>query len=162
MCGTDPGLPMARPERPNDFLGLRPASLRGLRVAWTFDLGDLPVQPEVLAVLAGCRQSLQDAGCAVTDAAPALADADEVFQVLRAARMAGMAPLLRAHRDQVKATLAWNIEKGVALTRGAGRGGAGRTPRSSSGSGPSWPTDGTRCSRCPRCRWSRSRSSRNG
>jgi amidase len=29
--------------------------------------------------------------------------------------MAGLAPLLRAHRDQVKATLAWNIEKGIAL-----------------------------------------------
>src|SRR6478609_2124395 len=116
MCETDPGLPMARPDRPNDFLGLRPASLPGLRVAWTFDLGDLPVQPEVLAVLAACRRSLEAAGCAVTDDAPALADADEVFQVLRAARMAVMAPLLRAHRDQVKATLAWNIEKGVALT----------------------------------------------
>ena len=49
-------------------------------------------------------------------AAPALSDADEVFQVLRAARMARMAPLLRAHRDQIKATLAWNIEKGVALS----------------------------------------------
>src|SRR5260370_1345373 len=70
---------------------------------------------EIVAVRAGCRRSLEDAGCAVTDAAPALADADEVFQVLRAARMAAMAPLLRAHRDQVKATLAWNIEKGIAL-----------------------------------------------
>ena len=27
-----------------------------------------------------------------------------------------MAPLLRAHREQIKATLAWNIEKGIALT----------------------------------------------
>jgi amidase len=116
MCGTDPGLPMARPDRPNEFLGLRPAPLHGLRVAWTFDLGDLPVQPEVLTVLAACRRSLEDAGCDVTDAAPALADADEVFQLLRAARMAAMAPLLHAHRDEVKATLAWNIEKGVALT----------------------------------------------
>src|SRR6266852_5487257 len=106
MCGTDPGLPLARPERPEAFLGLRPASLRGLRVAWTFDLGDLPVQPEVLAALAACRRSLEDAGCAVTDAAPPLADADETFQVLRAALMAGMAPLLRAHREQIKATLA--------------------------------------------------------
>src|SRR6185369_7823705 len=116
MCGTDPGLPMARPDRPNEFLGLRPAPLHGLRVAWTFDLGDLPVQPEVLTVLAACRRSLEDAGCDVTDAAPALAGADEVFQLLRAARMAALAPLLRAHRDEVKATLAWNIEKGVALT----------------------------------------------
>ena len=56
------------------------------------------------------------AGCEVADHAPALADADEVFQTLRAALMAGMAPLLRAHRDQIKATLAWNIEKGIALT----------------------------------------------
>jgi amidase len=30
--------------------------------------------------------------------------------------MAGMAPLLRAHRGQIKATLAWNISKGIALT----------------------------------------------
>ena len=115
MCGTDPGRPLARPDRPGDFLALRPASLRGLRVAWTFDLGDLPVQPEVRAVLGACRAALEDAGCAVTDAAPALSDADGVFQVLRAVRMAGLAPMLRAHRDQVKATLAGNIEKGLAL-----------------------------------------------
>ena len=115
MCGSDPGLPLARPDRSGDFLGLRPASLRGLRVAWTDDLGDLPVQPEVRQVLAALRRALEGAGCAVTDAAPALSDADEVFQVLRAARMAGLAPLLRAHRDQVKATLAGNIEKGIAL-----------------------------------------------
>ena len=115
MCGSDPGLPLARPERAGDFLELRPAPLPGLRVAWTDDLGDLPVQPEVREVLAGLRGALEGAGCAVTDAAPALSDADEVFQVLRAARMAALAPLLRAHRDQIKATLAWNISKGIAL-----------------------------------------------
>ena len=116
MCGSDPGLPLARPDRAGDFLHLRPAPLRGLRVAWTFDLGDLPVQPEVRGVLAALRGSLEGAGCLVTDAAPALSDADEVFQVLRAALMAGMAPLLRAHREQIKATLAWNISKGIGLT----------------------------------------------
>ena len=116
MCGQDAALPLARPDRPGDFLGLRPAPLRGLRVAWTDDLGDLPVQPEVRRVLTAMRGRLEAAGCVVTDAAPALADADEVFQVLRAARMAAMAPLLRDHREQVKATLAWNIEKGLALT----------------------------------------------
>ena len=116
MCGSDPGWPLARPDRAGDFLELRPASLRGLRVAWTNDLGDLPVQPEVRQVLASLRGTLDRAGCAVIDAAPALSDADEVFQVLRAARMAGLAPLLRAHRDQIKATLAWNISKGIALS----------------------------------------------
>jgi len=116
MCGRDPGLPLARPDRPDDFLDLRPASLPGLRVAWTFDLGDLPVQPEVRAVLGTARDRLEQAGCQVDDKAPDLSDADEIFQTLRAALMAEMAPLLRAHRDQIKPTLAWNIEKGIALT----------------------------------------------
>ena len=116
MCGTDPGLPLARPDQPGRFLDLQPAPLRGLRVAWTFDLGDLPVQPRVRTVLATIRESLVEAGCLVTDDAPGLSDVDEVFQVLRAARMAGMAPLLAEHRDQLKATLIWNIEKGIALT----------------------------------------------
>jgi amidase len=118
MCGRDPGLPLARPDRPADFLGLRPASLRGVRVAWTFDLGDLPVQPEVRSVLGSMRDRLERAGCAVADAAPDLSDADEVFQVLRAALFVNLAPLLRGHREQVKPTLAWNIEKGLALTGG--------------------------------------------
>src|SRR5580658_8836198 len=116
MCGRDPGLPLARPDRPADFLDLRPASLRGVRVAWTFDLGDLPVQPEVRSVLGLIRERLEQAGCDVADAAPDLSDADEVFQVLRAALYVNLAPLLRAHREQIKPTLAWNIEKGLALT----------------------------------------------
>src|ERR1700683_3950199 len=127
MCGTDPGLPLARPDRAARFLDLQPAPLRGLRVAWTYGPGGrrgpwtyargaLPVQPRVRAVLGTLRESLVAAGCSVTDAAPALSDADEVFQVLRAARMAGMARLLAEHRDQLKATLIWNIEKGIALT----------------------------------------------
>ncbi|HTX25724.1 MAG TPA: amidase family protein [Streptosporangiaceae bacterium] len=116
MCGRDPETPLARPDRPADFLDLRPASLAGVRVAWTFDLGDLPVAPEVRSVLGSMRERLERAGCAVADAAPGLSDADEVFQVLRAALMAGAAPMLRAHREQIKATLAWNIEKGIALS----------------------------------------------
>ncbi|HEX6523701.1 MAG TPA: amidase family protein [Streptosporangiaceae bacterium] len=116
MCGADPGVPLARPDRPDDFVGLRPAELRGLRLAWTPDLGDLPVQPEVLAVLAAARLELEAAGCLVIDAAPPLRAADEVFQVLRAARMASLGRMLREHRSSVKDTLAWNISKGVALT----------------------------------------------
>jgi amidase len=112
LCSTDAGLPLARPDRPSDFLRLEPCSLRGLRVAWTPDLGDLPVEPLVTRVLSDFRGVLEAAGCLVVDDAPGLSDADEVFQVLRAAMMAGMAPLV----DSVKETLAWNIRKGLALT----------------------------------------------
>ena len=115
MCGADQARPFARPDRAADFLDLRPAALPGLRIAWTDDLGDLPVQPEVREVLGTMRTHLEEVGCEVTEAAPDLSDVDEIFYVLRAALMAGMAPLARAH-PSVKETLRWNIEKGIALT----------------------------------------------
>jgi amidase len=113
--GTGGALPLGRPDRPEDFLDLRPADLRGLRVAWSSDLGDLAVEPVVREVLAEARKGLEDLGCVVVDAVPDLSDADEVFQVLRALLMASHASLLD-HRAKVKDTLAWNIEKGLALT----------------------------------------------
>jgi amidase len=116
MCNADPRVPFARPDRPGDFLGLRPAALPGLRIAWTPDLGDLPVEPAVRNVLDSVRRALEEAGCVVVDAAPWLSDADEVFHVLRAAMIVSMAPLLRQHPSAVKDTLTWNIEKGIALT----------------------------------------------
>jgi amidase len=116
LCGQDSGLPLSRPDRPADFLDLRPADLRGLRVAWTPDLGDLAVEPAVTTVLDRARAALEDLGCEVVEDAPELSDADEVFQVLRAQLMATLGPLLKSSRDQMKETLVWNIEKGLALT----------------------------------------------
>jgi amidase len=116
LAGRDTGLPLSRPDRPEDFLGLRPATLRGLRIAWTPDLGDLAVEPAVTAVLDRARTALEGLGCEVTETAPELSDADEVFQVLRARLMAELGGLLPSSRDRLKQTLVWNIEKGLALT----------------------------------------------
>jgi amidase len=90
----------------------------GLRIAWSDGLGGLPVEPEVTRVLGAAREALTAAGAVITDAEPdGLADADEVFQVLRGLRMAQHhGDLLRAHRDQMKDTLIWNIEYGLGLT----------------------------------------------
>jgi amidase len=112
MCGRDPARPLARPDRPGDFLDLRPAEPRGLRVAWSENLGGLAVEPAVSEVLAGARATLEEIGCEVVDAEPDLASADEVFQVLRALNMVDLAGL---PREQLKDTLVWNIEKGLVL-----------------------------------------------
>jgi amidase len=113
MCGRDPARPLARPDRPADFLDLRPADPRGLRIAWSANLGGLAVEPAVSEVLAGARGALEAMGCEVVDAEPDLAAADEVFQVLRALKMVRLAGL---PRDRLKDTLVWNIEKGLALS----------------------------------------------
>jgi amidase len=112
LCGRDPARPLARPDRPGDFLDLRPADGRGLRVAWSADLGGLAVDPAVSAVLADARTALAALGCEIADAEPDLTGADEAFQVLRALHMVALADL---PRERLKETLAWNIEKGLAL-----------------------------------------------
>jgi amidase len=89
---------------------------RGLRVAWSADLG-LPVDPEVRAVLARARAVLVDLGCRVTDAAPDLTGADEVFRTWRALRfVTGYGPLLRDHPGGIGPNVAWNVERGLELT----------------------------------------------
>jgi amidase len=122
LRGRDPGLPLARPGAASsdgaDAVPGRPLdSVTGLRIAWSASLGGLPVQPEVTRVLGRARAALADAGAVITDAEPCLDDADEVFQVLRGVLMAGrFAAMPQSDRDQLKDTLTWNIEYGLALT----------------------------------------------
>ena len=56
-------------------------------------------------------------GATVEEAAPDLKEAQETFQILRAAQFAASkAPLLEKHRDLLKPEVIWNIEKGQKLT----------------------------------------------
>ena len=125
--------------------------------------GGLPVEPEVARVLARAREALAAAGAVIADAEPDLAGADETFGVLRAVMMAGRyGSLLETARDQLKDTLVWNIEQGLALT--SEQIAAARLGRAEifGRVNPSSPTAATTCSRGPRSRSSRSRSSRSG
>jgi amidase len=122
LRGRDPGFPLARPGADGAAeagwaAGRRPADLTGLRIAWSADLGGLPVEPEVAQVLDRARKALAAGGAGITDAEPALSDADEVFHVLRGVLLAGkLGAMLPSGRDRMKQTLVWNIEQGLALT----------------------------------------------
>jgi amidase len=113
LAGHDPRDPLSV-DAPADALEpVTPASLDGLRVAWSRNLIDLPVAAEVTAVLEPCRDRL--AGAVVTDAEPDLRAADTVFDTLRALGFAAFAPLLDEHEAEVKDTVVWNTRKGLAL-----------------------------------------------
>ena len=124
LSGPDPRVPfsldtpapvLAEPAQVVDLLA---RDMRGVKVAWSADLG-LPLDPAVRSALAPARQVLVDLGCEVTDAAPDLSGADETFRAWRAFRFAtAYAPLLREHRDQLGPNVAWNIERGLELTTG--------------------------------------------
>lgn len=120
VAGPDPRAALALDRPTGSFLdhvdGLG-GDARGVRVAWSRDLGGLPVDPRVTAVLDAARQVLVDLGCEVVDDEPDLAGADEAFRTWRAVSYAASyAPLLAEHRDRLKDTVVWNIEAGLALT----------------------------------------------
>jgi amidase len=121
LSGPDPRVPLALDAappvaEPDQIAGLLERDLRGVRVAWSADLG-LPVEPAVLETLAPARQVLADLGCEVIDAAPDLSGADFVFRTWRAFRFAtNLGPLLRQHPGQIGPNVTWNIERGLELS----------------------------------------------
>lgn len=85
--------------------------MAGVRVAWTDNLIDLPVDDEITEVLAGHRETFRSLGCDVSDAAPDLRIADESFDVLRSVGFsAGLGDLVTRNREMFKDTVRWNVD----------------------------------------------------
>ena len=111
MVGPDERFPLSLPDPPSTFSRPLDTDLRGVRVAWSEDLG-LPVSAEVKASLASARAVFESLGCEVVDATPKLVDVREAFQTLRAfAYETTHGPTYDQHRDQIKTTVQWNIEE---------------------------------------------------
>jgi amidase len=116
---ADPRYPLmlADGDRERSFRAALADDVNGMRVAWSRDLGGLPVEAEILRVLEPQRAVFEDLGCVVEDAAPELADADEVFDVLRALGfVVSHHEKLIEQRELLKDTVVWNIEQGLELT----------------------------------------------
>ncbi|MEO8540885.1 MAG: amidase family protein, partial [bacterium] len=117
MAGPDPSSPISISEAPDKFAGSLERDFRGTRIAFSADFGGLPLEPAVAEVLRARRTTFEDLGCDLDEAVPDLAIADEAFQTLRASGLAvARGPLLETHREMLKDTAVWNIEKGLNLT----------------------------------------------
>ncbi len=122
LAGPDPRVPLTLDQpspavsNPAQIRALLGRDLNGIRVAWSPDLG-LPVEPDVLAVLAPARQVLVGLGCHVADVMPDLTGADEVFRTFRAFAFATFrADLLTEHPDLIGPNVTWNIRRGLELS----------------------------------------------
>jgi amidase len=116
IAGPDARCPLSISEPGGLFLRALERDFSGVRVALSRALGGLPVDPRVRAVLESQRRVFESLGCAVEDAQPDFADADEVFKTLRAWRYElAYGELLEDHRDELKDTVVWNIEEGARL-----------------------------------------------
>ncbi|NBF05990.1 amidase [Pseudomonas sp. Fl5BN2] len=111
IAGPDRRDPLSLQESGEGFASLPALPVCSARVAYSPDLGGLPVDPQVRAVIDAGAQRLAALGCSVEHAEPSFAGAGQAFQVLRALTYAsGYASLLESHRGQLKDTLVWNIE----------------------------------------------------
>jgi amidase len=117
MAGPDPRAPLSLADSPDTLVLGSATDARGTRIAWSRNLGDLPVDTEVTAVLEDSRAALEAMGCIVEEVEPDLAAADEAFEVLRALGYAhAFGALLETRREELKDTIVWNIRVGLSLT----------------------------------------------
>ncbi|HET7672779.1 MAG TPA: amidase [Burkholderiales bacterium] len=117
MAGPDPRAPTSIAE-PGSLFGKSLArKFKGTRIAWSPDLGGLPMDPRVNAVLEPQLKVLRSLGCKVEQATPDFSGATESFETLRAVGFLNRyGAVVAKHRDKVKDTVIWNVEEGLKRT----------------------------------------------
>jgi len=117
LSGPDDRSPIALDTPGTIFTSPLQRNFKGCRVAYSEDLGGLPLEPEVRTVMRAAREVFERLGCEVVDAEIDLSEAGEIFMLWRAWRTElRIAPLLASHKDQLKDTVIWNAEQGLDLT----------------------------------------------
>jgi amidase len=113
MAGPDPRAPVSISEPGAIFMRSLNRRFRKTRIAWSRDLGGLPMDPRVTQVLQPFRKTFQELGCVVEDAEPDFSGATESFETLRAIGfLQKYGTAAEKHRDLLKDTVLWNVEEG--------------------------------------------------
>ena len=117
VAGADARDPQSYPSDPAEFTRSLDHQFTNVRVAWCPDLGGLPLDRRVRAVLESQRKTFESLGCVVEDACPDFGNVDDIFMTLRTwASWNVNGPLLAKHRSQMKPEAIWEIERGAAVS----------------------------------------------
>lgn len=118
IAGYDPRSPIAISEPASIFAGRLDRDFAGTMLAWSPDLGELPVDPSVIATISGQLSVFSDLGCIVEETAPDFRDAYDIFQTLRAwnFELAHADNFARFGEGNFKDTIRWNVEQGRGLS----------------------------------------------
>lgn len=117
MAGPDARAPLSMEEPGEVFARPLERDFRGARVAWFKDLGGVPFDERVRAVVDGQVGTFEGMGCVVEQAEPDFAPAEVAFRILRAWQSAvAHGQKLREHPEAFKATLRGEIEEGLRLS----------------------------------------------
>jgi amidase len=117
LAGSDPRIPISLREPGSTFAPPLEGDLGSPMIAWAPTAGDsMPFDPQIPATIEAVRDVFDALGCRTDEAFPDLRGAREVFFTMRARMFAAdLGVLLDDHRDEMKATVVWNIEEGLRL-----------------------------------------------
>jgi amidase len=114
IAGPDGRAPLSIEQSASLFAAPLARNFSGVRVAWSANLGYLPIDAEIAEVCAAAMPVLEQLGCVVEEAAPDFRGASEIFKTLRAAKFAvERHEEIQAHRDRIKRTVIGNAEAGM-------------------------------------------------
>ena len=83
IAGPDPRVPNSISESGNSFSQSLQKDFKGTKIAWSNNLGGLPVDPVVNSVLNAQKESLENLGCTVIEDEPDFTNADKAFKIWR-------------------------------------------------------------------------------
>lgn len=119
MSGRHAEDPISQPAPETSFLSVAQNPKKPARIAFSPDLGFLPVDAQVRSAVTAAMRYFQSMGVEVEETCPDFSDTPQIFQTLRASLFAaGHADDLENHREKLKSDVVWNIEKGLALSAG--------------------------------------------
>ena len=117
ISGPDARVPISISEPGHRFLQPLQRDFKGVNIAWSQNLGGLPIDQRTTSVLQSQRSVFDTIGCKVEEATPDFTDADELFLIWRGwGREINQGEHLRNNKDKLKDTMIWDIQQGVELT----------------------------------------------
>lgn len=106
ISGPEKRAPLSVDEDPAVFRSIRPRSFAGVRIAYSPDLGGLPLDPQVRAATEAAARRLTELGAEVEIVDVDLSEADLVFETFRSLEfLDGHGDDVRRHPDLVKKTV---------------------------------------------------------
>jgi aspartyl-tRNA(Asn)/glutamyl-tRNA(Gln) amidotransferase subunit A len=113
MAGPDDADRTALDATPADYVGQLDRGVKGLRVAFSPDLGGLRVDPEVTALVRAAVRAFEEIGCSVDEVDPRFADSHDMIRCMWSVHEAGnYARYLPEWRDRMDPGLVACIEDG--------------------------------------------------
>lgn len=117
IAGYDARSPIAMQQPGSHFDRALERNFKNVRVAWSPDLGELPVEPGVLRAIEEQLPVFDAIGCVLEGATPDFSDAYEIFQTLRAwnFELSFAEPFAEFGEESFKETIRWNVARGRQL-----------------------------------------------